>query len=427
MVFLKKWTQKLIARLRIPLSLTKIRRGNFLFNKKRLLHVVFISLIILNVIGMGACSQVETNQDIESQEQLAVEPSDKETESSSSSSRENLDTQNVFSFKTTDNMYGLVNQELDIIYPPEYDRVIVRGGYTLLDSYDEEIERVLIDKTGNEIFKLENDTSYVIYVIDNNHYMLSSDRESQVYDFSGNDVTSVAGSASPGSFGTSLLLFLDEETGTGTILDGNFSITTTFEASDVMGSGLVTSENKNYFSFADENGLWGLMDENGEVIIAPTYDYLSSPNPEGILGFITGDEGGLIDLSGQVTATIEAGEEQYIWPAFSGPDTRSADYFFHTNLNSDVNELLDRKGNVVQIFEDWDNDVLIHAGVAYLYGGTTFGKNVQHVFTTEKEVLLQDREGNLSLYNKSDGTLLVEKNIVKDLEEVKGEQFWFVN
>lgn len=222
-------------------------------------------------------------------------------------------------------------------------------------------------------------------------------------------------------------MFLDEETGTGTILDENFSIATTFEASDVMGSGLVTSENKHYFSFADENGLWGLMDENGEVIIAPTYDYLSSPNPEGILGFISGDEGGLIDLSGQVTATIKAGEEQYIWPAFGGPDTRSADYFFHTDLNSDINELLDRNGNVVQIFEDWDNDVLIHAGAAYLYDGTTFGKNVQHVFTTEKEVLLQDREGNLSLYNKSDGTLLVEKNIVEDLEEVKREQFWFVN
>lgn len=415
MIFLKKWTKKLILGLRRQDILTKSIRENSLFKKRRLLQVVLISLLVLCVTGMGACSQLGTNQDIESQGQPDVESSNKEKESSS---LENLDTQNVFAFKTNDGMYGLVNQELDIIYPAEYNRVIIRGGYTLLDSYYEDIERVLIDKTGNEIFRLENDTSSVIYVIDDNHYISSSDRESRIYDFSGNEVTSVAGNASVGSFGGSLLLFLDEETGKGTILDENFSISTNFEASDVMSSGFVTSENKNYFSFADENELWGLMDENGEVIITPTYDYLSSPNPEGILGFVIGDEGGLIDISGQVIATIEAGEDQFIWPAFSGPETTSNDYFFHTDWNSDINELLDKNGHVVQIFEDWDNDVLIHDGVAYLYDGTTFGKNVEHVFTTEKEVLLQDEQMNLSLYNKSDGTLLVEKNILKDLEEV---------
>lgn len=234
----------------------------------------------------------------------------------------------IYIFRENDR-YGLVNESLIEILPANNEEIIQQGKYTIVNNGN----RSTVYNHSGEI--IANPGMKIDRMINKDHFTsLSSDGEqSLIYHISGELIQTVDGKAQFSKDKPKILHFHSEAQQKVTILNKDFSIRYEGPAEDVSEGNHVKSLKQDVFSF-QRDGKWGMMNQFGEVLISPNYDYLSAVSDDGLIGFSQENQGGVMDIN-----------QQPLFTEAVQPDGQILHYVTPKNNNFIYRENTDQKNN----------------------------------------------------------------------------------
>lgn len=376
-------------------------------------------LVVGLLLFSGCTSQSPSDAEIASTVEESVTNKSKTSQSKDGTKHANKVIRKETLFVYSGNLgQGLVDKELNIILPDSAETQFIsqQGEFFIATNYDNE-RALIFNQKGEQIAQT---SSRGVWIIDPDHYAVSNEEQSDIYDFSGNHLISVSGTGRFWGDENQLLLFFSESAKKATILNGDLSVRTEITVDQVSTGFFVDSEAKNYFSYCI-NEQWGLMDEYGKVIIEPTYDYLSSPDTKGQLGYRLNETGGIMNLKQEVLFSQALSSEGQIypcWPTWSGK-------FIYSYIHS-----VDADGGTLYSYELWDENGILSTNITSVnqgtiakndrilnYDGIELERNPQSIFTIftspldTTKLLFKGENGITKLIDKGSGEVLKEKDL----------------
>jgi len=106
-------------------------------------------------------------------------------------------------------------------------------------------------------------------------------------------------------------------------IDENYTLVhSNKESSYINKEGQVVSNKevfpKNKVYAFEENGKWGYQDKEGNIIIAPIYDFTTDINPYGFGGIILDGKWGIVNVEGDIIKEPAIALDTYYLPVFVG-------------------------------------------------------------------------------------------------------------
>lgn len=374
-------------------------------------------LLVVGLLLFSGCAS-QSSSDTQTVEESATNKS-KTTQNKDGTKHANKIIRKETLFVYSGNLgQGLVDKDLNIILPDSAETQFIsqQGDFFIATNYDNE-HSLIFNQKGE---KVTETSSRGVWIIDANHYAVSNEETSDIYDFSGNHLASVSGAGRFWGDENQLLLFFSENERKATILNDDLSIRTGITADQVSTGFFVDSEAKNYFSYC-VNEQWGLMDENGKVIIEPKYDYLSSPDIEGRIGYRLNETGGIMNLKQEVLFSQALSSEGQIYPCWP----TSSGKFIYSYIHS-----VDDNGGTLYSYELWDENGILSTDITSVnqgtiakndrilnYDGIELGRNPQSIFTIftspldTTKLLFKGENGMTKLIDKESGEVLKERDL----------------
>lgn len=193
---------------------------------------------------------------------------------------------NFFVIKTEDNLYGLIDVYAGLEIPPEYDVIIplenanaleARKG-TTVDIYSEKIEKVLT---------MEN---AVVEAVNKDYVSIYSNTELEYINKKGEIVTNTE-----------------------------------------------VYKDLKLYSYQADDGKWGFVDKNGNIVVDCKYDVVTELNEYGFAGIFQENKWGVIDQNGKVVVVPSYEIETYYSPTFIGEYLlEEGETLYCTEISEDV-------------------------------------------------------------------------------------------
>ena len=222
--------------------------------------------------------------------------------------------------------------------------------------YDEDGIYKIIDNNGNVVI----DNKYTnIEEIADNYYIVANNRNNGIIDLTGKSLVDLKYNSIVELDNTELLQANISATSTVSLINKNMQVVVTMDNANIdVEDGyirLYSETEDKYFDYAgnelsakdvfpnnkmyaqEENGKWGFVDKNGNIIVQNEYDKVTELNEYGFAGIKKDDKWGVIDENGQIVQE-PIYELDEIRPSFIGKYYKVDEWYGNVYYTNEVEE-----------------------------------------------------------------------------------------
>ena len=222
--------------------------------------------------------------------------------------------------------------------------------------YDEDGIYKIIDNNGNVVI----DNKYTnIEEIADNYYIVANNRNNGIIDLTGKSLVDLKYNSIVELDNTELLQANISATSTVSLINKNMQVVVTMDNANIdVEDGyirLYSETEDKYFDYAgnelsakdvfpnnkmyaqEENGKWGFVDKNGNIIVQNEYDMVTELNEYGFAGIKKDDKWGVIDENGQIVQE-PIYELDEISPSFIGKYYKVDEWYGNVYYTNEVEE-----------------------------------------------------------------------------------------